>query len=388
MRCNLYPVGMKHLLRRLLLTFLCSAVPVFAAAPAPSKAAAPLLPPAFGEWHLAAAPRTGASPEAADSANAAVLREDGLTQFAAGTYRAADPKAPSVDVRAYRFADATGAFAAFTLYRRPGMRALHIGAKSGPGNGDNAAADGPHVLLWDSATLLDCTLSRDDAAAVGALSMLVAAMPRVGGSAAIPPPLPSYLPTESLEPGSVRYSIGPAAYAVSGNPVPAEVIDFSRDAEVVTGTYRLRGGGAETGTMTLVMYPTPQLAINREHALNAFASGLNGGKGPGPDFAVKRLGAMLAYTGGSLSKAEADRLLGGIRYKTEVIINHPEGYVSEVAKAAKLLLGIGYLTGILGVGAVILALFLGAGRVLVRKLRGKPVSSMNDDDFISLKIDG
>ena len=111
------------------------------------------------------------------------------------------------------------------------------------------------------------------------------------------------------------------------------------------------------------MYPTPQMAINREHALTALAGSL------GPGFEEKRLGAMLAYTTGNLPKPEADNLLGGIRYKTEVIIDHPEGYVSEVAKAAKLLLGIGYLTGILAVAAVILALFLGGGRVLVRKLR-------------------
>jgi hypothetical protein len=35
---------------------------------------------------------------------------------------------------------------------------------------------------------------------------------------------------------------------------------------------------------------------------------------------------------------------------------------------------------------VLLALFLGGGRVLIRRLRGKPASSLNDDDFISLKL--
>jgi hypothetical protein len=69
-----------------------------------------------------------------------------------------------------------------------------------------------------------------------------------------------------------------------------------------------------------------------------------------------------------------------------VTINHPEGYISEVSKAAKLLLGIAYMTGILAVAAVLLALFLGGGRLAFRRMRGLPDSSMNDDDFISLKL--
>jgi hypothetical protein len=57
-----------------------------------------------------------------------------------------------------------------------------------------------------------------------------------------------------------------------------------------------------------------------------------------------------------------------------------------VSKTARLLLGIAYLTGILGGTAIILGLFFGGGRAALRRLRGKPVSTLNDEDFISLKL--
>lgn len=75
-----------------------------------------------------------------------------------------------------------------------------------------------------------------------------------------------------------------------------------------------------------------------------------------------------------------------MKYDAEVTVNHPEGYVSEVKKTARLLLGIIYLTGILGASSLLLGVFLGGGRAVVRRLRGKPVSSLNDEDFISLKL--
>jgi hypothetical protein len=60
--------------------------------------------------------------------------------------------------------------------------------------------------------------------------------------------------------------------------------------------------------------------------------------------------------------------------------------VNEVKKTANFLLGVIYLIGILGAAAILLGLFLGGGRALVRVLRGKPASTLNEDEFISLKL--
>jgi hypothetical protein len=196
--------------------------------------------------------------------------------------------------------------------------------------------------------------------------------------------LRGYLPTAGLEAESVHYAIGPAGYALAGSPLPESVIDFSRDAEVVVAKYSLHSGSA---TLTLLAYPTPQIAGNRaEVVANLVKSGGLPVAVGDPGLVSERIGPLVALTSGALSADQAHALIRAIHYDELVTINHPEGYVSEVEKAAKLLLGIGYLTGILAVAAVLLALFLGGGRLLVRRLRGLPDSSMNDEDFISLKI--
>ena len=84
----------------------------------------PLLPNDFAGWQLAAPATTSTTPEAADGANADLLKEDGFAQFASATYTRNGDK---LSVRAIRFADASGAYAAYTFYRRPGLPKQEVG---------------------------------------------------------------------------------------------------------------------------------------------------------------------------------------------------------------------------------------------------------------------
>jgi hypothetical protein len=339
--------------------------------PPPPAARQSLLPSAFAGWTAAAPPRAGTAPDSADLANADVLKEYGLKDYAIGEYTRAGRR---LTLRARRFADATGAYGAFTFYRRPGMRAEDIGR--------GAAADGSEVLFWSGATLVDAVFENapPDKAALKAIA---AAMPQAGGTEGIAPSLPRYLPAQGLDANSVRYSIGPVAYARTGGVLPPALIDFSRDPEVVTAQYPSRLGH---GTLTVIEYPTPQIAIARAKAIDdQLRKGAVTGGNP-IALAVKHSGPLVAVTSGDISGEEAGDLLDHVKYEAEVTVNHTEGYVSEVKKAANLLLGILYLTGILGGASILLGLFLGGGRALVRRLRGKPVSTLNDDDFISLKL--
>ncbi|HEY0786475.1 MAG TPA: DUF6599 family protein [Acidobacteriaceae bacterium] len=341
------------------------------------KAAPALLPPSAGGLRLAAPAGTfagAAGPGAGlDAAHGPLLREDGLIDGAEGRYLGAGG---GLSVRAYRFADATGAFAAFTAYREPGMRVETLGTEG--------ASRGGKYLFWTGATLVEATAAQPDGQVLEALRTLAAALPAALGTAAVAPPLPGYLPTDGLDRASVHYAIGPAGYAASGAALPESVIDFSRDAEVVVAHYRRHGAD---GTLMLVAYPTPQMAARSTKAVAALLkSGTPGLPVGDPGVVAEQIGPLVGLTGGHLSQAEAQNLLGEVHYQAAITINHPEGYVSEVSKAAKLLLGIASLTGVLAVAAVLLALFLGGGRVLLRRMRGKPDSSMNDDDFISLKL--
>ncbi len=101
---------------------------------------------------------------------------------------------------------------------------------------------------------------------------------------------------------------------------------------------------------------------------------------------MRRSGPLVAITNGNFSADEARKLLGSVNYTADITWNHPEGYVSEASKTARLLLGIAYLCAILGGTAIILGIFFGGGRAAIRRLRGKPVSTLNDEEFMSLKL--
>jgi len=354
------------------------------------KAHQSLLPNSFAGWTATSPPIVGTTPDSTDQPNADVLNEYGLKDYATADYTRAGRH---LTLRARRFADATGAYGAFTFYRQPGMHADDIGKE--------AAVSGNEFLFWTGTTLVDAVFGNTShgassdsevcvpvtsgetcislASAKATLKQLAAMIPPAAGSEGIAPSLPRYLPAEGLDVASVRYAIGPVAYARTGGILPPALVDFTRDPEIVTAQYNSHDG---KGTLTVLEYPTPQIAIARVKAINdQMKQGSNT-----PAFGVHRSGPLVAITSGALSPNEAQALLAKVKYEAEVTVDHPEGYVSEVKKTARLLLGILYLTGILGASSILLGLFLGGGRAFIRRLRGKPVSSLNDDDFITLKL--
>ncbi|MGH9587917.1 MAG: DUF6599 family protein [Acidobacteriaceae bacterium] len=361
------------------LLFAASSV-LFAQTPIPVSIKPPasesILPAHFSGWVEHGTAKTGTAPQSADPANADALSEYGLKIFADATYHQG---AAVAHVRAMRFDDATGAYGAFTFYRKPGMSAKAVG-KGGAGNAHE-------IVFWAGTTAVDVTFGSSGAPSQSALKSLASTLPPALGSTGVPPSLPSYLPA-GFDLSSVHYAIGPAAFVKSGGILPASVISFSRDAEVVTARYDLHGS---RGTLTLIEYPTPQMAVEAEKAMNALLKGPlpESMKGSSPSaLAVRRSGPIVAMTSGQFSASEAQSLLGKLTYRAEVTWSHPTSGESEVKKAAQMLIGIAYLTGILVLCALVLAAFLSGGRVLWRTVRGKPASSVYEEDFISLNLSG
>jgi hypothetical protein len=338
-----------------------------------------LLPDRFAGWTVTGDPTTGTVAAQVDSANADVLNEFGLKDFAESTYRRGNGK---LTLRAMRFQDATGAYGAYTFYRTPGMKAEAIG---GGGAGD------PHAtLFWSGPTLVDATFDPPVANSDPSLSALAASLPSTGGSTGVAPTLPEYLPQRSLEGTTIRYAIGPQAYVRGGGVLPPGVIGFSRDAEVVTAHYAAQSGD---GTLTLIEYPTPQMAIGSEQTLSALVKGplpASLQNGSASAFAVHRSGPLVAVTSGNFSSAEAQALLSQVKYQADVTWNRANvlGNGNEVKNAAKMLIGIAYLTLIVAGCALFVGGFLGGGRALWRKMRGKPASSVYEEEFISLNLSG
>jgi hypothetical protein len=347
-----------------------------------TPAGPPSLPNDFAGWTLSGPVQQSDAVELADAANASVLKEYGFQQFAIAHYANGDNK---LNIRAIRFGDASGAYGAFTFYRRSGSIPEQIGR--------SAAWDGTHVLFWNGATLVDGTLDKVTPMTAAELRELAKDLPQPSGSANIAPPLPGYLPREDLEPGLTHYSLGPEAYARGGGVLPAALVDFALSAEAVTAQYSSRDGD---GQVTLLIYPTPQMAAARLRDIEGYLKAGNGKSAwpqalaeSRPDsLLTRRTGPIVAVISGSLPAALAHKLLNQINYQADVVWNNPQGYISDGSKVARLILGIFALTGILGGAAILLGLFLGGGRALIRVLRGKPASAFQEEtEFIRLNLE-
>jgi hypothetical protein len=373
------------MLRALAASVLCFPLllsPAFAKPAASAPAPPPLLPNEFAGWSVSGTVQDSAAPEAADAANAAVLKEYGFQQFETAHYTNGDNK---LNLRAIRFQDASGAFGAFTFFRRVGSIPEQIGR--------SAAWDGSHVLFWNGATLVDGTLDKVTPMTAAELRELAKDLPLPPGSANVAPPLPGYLPRQGLENQVTHYSLGPEAYARTGGVLPVSLVDFASSAEAVTANYSTREGD---GQVTLLIYPTPQLAAARLRDIDAYLKAGNSKSAwpqalaeSRPDsLLTRRSGPIVAVISGSLPADTAHKLLNQINYQADVVWNNPQGYISDGSKVARLILGIFALTGILGGAAILLGLFLGGGRAIYRVLRGKPASAFQEEtEFIRLNLE-
>ena len=110
------------------------------------------------------------------------------------------------------------------------------------------------------------------------------------------------------------------------------------------------------GQVTLLMYPTPQLAAARLRDIDAFLKAGNTQNTWPQPLAESRPGSVLtrssgpivAVVSGSLPEATAHKLISQVNYQADVVWNNPQGYIGDGSKVARLLIGIFALTGISG----------------------------------------
>ena len=312
-----------------------------------------LLPAEFAGWRKSVPSRVSTDPAAAEPAHPALLREFSFTDFEAASFTRSDR---TLQVRAARFADATGAFGAFSFYQQPQMQAESIG--------DQALSIGSRVLFYRGHVLVDVKLDRVTAMSAADLRQLAAALPQPAPSASRPPGLPSYLPAEAREPSSSRYVLGPEGLGAVGAPLPAEVLDFSRNPEIALATYRTGQGSA---TLMVIAYPTPQIAAERLRAVAAYRPPpVPGAPETGLAFMAKRTGPLVAVVAGEVSPEEAKALLSQVNYDADVTWN--ERTNSPRDNIGNLIIAVFTLIGVLLLFALVIGIFFGGVRILAKRL--------------------
>ena len=339
---------------------------------------APLLPARFAAWDAVPA---GPSPELAlleDGTTAAIAKEDGLARTETEAYTHAGR---TVTAQAMQFGDATGAVAAFTFLRQRGM--TETAADAGARNHTNIATSGSRTLLREGTSLVVLdggTLAPQE------LRALADTLPKIGGPKGLPPLLPTYLPATGIVPGSVEYAVGPIAYKTAGGLLPADLLGFEKAGESATADYSGRAAGS--GTLTLLLLPTPQIAGDRGRAIEDWLNSPTGKSAAPGTVKLRRIGPMLALATGSFTAEQAAALVDGIHLRTELTWNKPvppEFHV-EVRKTASLLTSIMVFSGVGALAAILLGAFLGFGRAWVRVLLGKPAAT--EPEFLRLDLRG
>lgn len=363
---------------------------VTSAAP-PSTSSEQLLPTTFAGWDLAGKPQQSSDASAADDANAAVLREYGFTRYESASYARDNSK---LTVRAIEFGDATGAFGAFTFYRRPHMLPEKLG--------QDAAFDGSRVLFWQGTILVDAKFDHLTAMSVAELRDLAKQLPQPTGNQGTLPTLPSYLPAKHLERKTLEYAVGPLAYEQSGGVLPSSLVDFGRSAETVTAQYNDLNG---MGTLTIINYPTPEIAMDRERAIQEYFAAARkaeqaGSQASGPNtwtsalthsnpgaIQSRRSGPLVAVTSGSFSAEDAQQLLERVHYEVNLTLSNHTNYRSDSSIVAQIFLDVAFMLGIFALIAIVAAVSLGGFRIAWRKMRGRSgMTTEHSAEFIRLNL--
>lgn len=349
---------------------------VFAANPVSS--APPILPKQFAGWQIQGAAEASKDATAADPTNAALLQEYGFKDFEAATYQSDDGR--TLKIRAARFADASGAFGAYSFYLRPEMAREEIG--------DQGASSNQRVLFYRGHIVVEAVFSRLSAMSAAGLRELAGVLPRPSGNAASLPPILAFMPRHGYQKNTEKYAEGPLALDAITSPVPADLVDFNANPEVVLGQYSTSSGEA---TLMLIQYPTPALAaehlrrIDAAHNVAQPQAGVQAIENVGPFF-DKRTGPIIAIAAGPLSQGDAQTLLGAVNYEASVTWNE-NTYFDKKNNIANLLVNIILLCIIVGAISLAAGVAFGGARVLLRKYFPGPIFGRADqDEFISLDL--
>jgi len=367
-----FPVAVFMRLSRLISILLVVSGAAFADKPV-AKAARPtsILPQEFGGWQLSGSAKTSSDPAGADPVNAAVLKEYGFDNFESATYTRDDGR--KLALKAARFADASGAYGAFTFYRTRPMLVEKIG--------DQAASLNERILFFRGNILMDAVFDRLSAMSAAELRELAGDLPLPPGNAANLPSLSGYLPTQSWVKNSTKYVIGPAALDKIGSPLPSQLIDFSAGAEAVLGNYDASGGEA---ALLLIAYPTPQIAAEHLRRIES-AQQANSQSLPGTIF-EKRTGPILVAAAGPFSASEAKSLLAAVNYDANVTWNE-NTFLDKKNNIGNLVWNALILCGILMVFALVAGLAFGGLRVLVQRVVPERIFRREVEvEFIALNL--
>lgn len=303
-----------------------------------------ILPETIGHWKRG-------EPAAAATPDPKVWAEYGLKDSETAPYSDAGEK---YSISAWRFADSTGAMAAYFDLRPAAAKPAPLMGLASQTDTDDYVAAGNYLFHF-----IGYKIHGDE------LSHVVATVPKYEFSPL--PTLPKYLPA-GAQTNSERYIMGPASLARFAPAIPPSTASFHFSAEAAVATYGQPG--RET---TVAVFGYPALEMTRD-LFPRFQQI--------PGVVAKRAGPIVAVVLKSPTPDDAERLLSKIKYEAAITV--PEHPQTSQANAGTLFLNVFILCGVLIALCLVAGIIVGGLRMVLRRAD----ASGDGDSMITLHIGG
>jgi len=330
------------------------------------------LPDKIGSWTADSSSSpisAGAAPIPSD-----VAKETGFSEEA----RDYTTGRKTIHVELQKYRDPTSAYEGYTAQLAPSLQTSALGITS-------AVEKGKYILMLVGNLVLKVEKPTDVSA--DDIRILVTDVENYADRSPYPP-VRGYMPEDGMVQGSQRYAMGVAGFrsALEASQLGAfagltKEVGFEEGAEAMLAGYR---NGKESGTLIIIEYPTPQLAEQHLHHLEAVLpqSALeNGAK-------VERRTALLSLVLSPSSSAYAENLRKSVNYETEVVWNEPTHSLTDppwVSVLKTIFMGTFLFCGV----AIALGIAFGGFRIIVKRLfPGKVFDRPKNLEVLQLGLSG
>jgi len=202
------------------------------------------------------------------------------------------------------------------------------------------------------------------------------------------PPLKSYLPVKWRVPGTEKYALGPVrfrtAMALLGEGAYADLADqvgFQSGVEAILAKYQ---GAHGSGVLLLLEYPTPQLAEQHLHHLEAALPATAKQSG----VTVERKASLLSLVFEPTSAMHAQAIRDEVNYNTEVTWNEPSHTATDPPMVV-IMVKIFMFTGLFLGFATGVGIAFGGLRVVIKRLfPGKVFDRPESIEVLQLGLSG
>jgi len=303
-----------------------------------------------------------------------ILHEAGLVRVESRTYRNGDK---NWSVRVWVLGDSSGACELYTVLLDPRV--------SKPGNQEDMIANGPGLFLNGNLVMQGISSSmgipQDDLQTLR--NVLTAKADKTPY-----PPLKSYLPVKWRVPGTEKYALGPVGFrtamALLGEGAYADLADqvgFQSGVEAILAKYQ---GAHGSGVLLLLEYPTPQLAEQHLHHLEAALPATAKQSG----VTVERKASLLSLVFEPTSAMHAQAIRDEVNYNTEVTWNEPSHTATDPPMVV-IMVKIFMFTGLFLGFATGVGIAFGGLRVVIKRLfPGKVFDRPESIEVLQLGLSG